>query len=229
MPWTLATLEQAITDWAENPEQTFVANLTNMIRMAEVRIGETVQVPSMRSIFQGTLQKGVPVVTLPADFLSPYSVFGYDRAFVQFPIPNKEDEFIRTAFPNHSYQARPEYYALTGQSNMYFGPDPDWTYPYTLTYFGRPESITTNSTGTTYVGTNAEDVLFFACMKNAAVFMKEEADVIQLYDGLYQEAVYNFRVTGQGRARKDWFRKPSKRKEVAAESTMPAPQPVGAE
>lgn len=221
MPWTLASLTQAIIDWAENPETTFEANVPNMIRMAELRIAETVQTPSVRQRSLGVMTPGVSTIAVPPDFLAQYSLFGVDRAGVQFPLLNKEDEFCRTAYPDVSYYERPEYYSIGGGNLITLAPTPDWAYPYVFTYFARPVSIVDAPGGTTYIGTNAEDVLFFACMKNGAVFMKEEADVIAMYDGLYMEAVYNFRVTGHGRNRKDWFRKPDRRKEVTGDSTVP--------
>jgi len=226
MPWTYATLLQAITDWAENPETTFQANLANIIRMAELRIAETIQLPSFRGTASGSLTHGVPTLAQPADFLAPYGFWLKDRAGIYSPILNKEAEFIRAAYPDLTYYTKPEYFSLTDDKLFALAPTPDWDYPYLLTYYRRPPSIVDNLT--TWLGTNAEDVLFFAAMKNAAVFMKEEQDVIAMYDGLYQEAAYNLRVTGHGRMRKDWYRKPDRRKEVAAESTYPpTPQQGG--
>lgn len=217
MPWTYATLQAALVDWAENPESTFIANIPNAIRMAELRIGETVLLPAFRGMVQGVMTHGVRTVAQPIDFLAPYAFYGINRAGVHFPIQNKEDEFRRTAYPDPGYFHQPEYYSIADDKLLALAPTPDWDYPFTLTYYRRPPSIVDNLT--TWLGTNAEDVLFWACMKNSAVFMKEEADVVAMYEGLYQEAAFNLRTTGHGRMRKDWFRKPDRRKEVAADPT----------
>lgn len=223
MPWTYLSLTQAITDWAENPEATFTANIPNMVRMAELRIAEQVQLATTRTLATGNLVQGAVAIFLPADYLAPYSLRLADRAGVYFFLKNKEDEFRRAAYPNPAYQSKPEYYSIAVGAivpngpfgpTIAFAPTPDWTYPYVFAYFGRPASIVDNST--TYIGTNAEDVLFFACMKNAAIFMKEEPDVVAMYDQMFAESVSNFKLTGQGRARKDWYRKPDKRIDPSA-------------
>lgn len=53
MAWTFTTLKNALQDYLETDETTFVSNLPVIIRQAEDRILKSVQLPDFRKILQG--------------------------------------------------------------------------------------------------------------------------------------------------------------------------------
>ena len=63
-----------------------------------------------------------------------------------------------------------------------------------------------NSTGTTWLGDNYDSVLLYGSLVEAYTFMKGEADVIQLYDAKYKEAVDQAKRLGDALERQDAYR-----------------------
>ena len=64
-------------------------------------------------------------------------------------------------------------------------------------YYYRPASITTDDSGTTWIGTNAPDALLYACLVEAYTFMKGEADLIQNYNQRFAEAINGLKLLGE--------------------------------
>jgi hypothetical protein len=75
-----------------------------------------------------------------------------------------------------------------------------------LHYFYRPTSITTSSDGTSWLGTNAELALLYGSLVEAYTFMKGEADIFQIYDGRFQEALQWMKNLGEGLQTRDQYR-----------------------
>jgi hypothetical protein len=63
-----------------------------------------------------------------------------------------------------------------------------------------------NSTGTSWLGTNYDPVLFYGSMREAMLFMKGEADLIGYYENKYQEAMGELKRLGDGLERGDAYR-----------------------
>jgi hypothetical protein len=74
MAWTSATLKQAIQDYCETNETTFVNNLDNIILQAEDRILKTIQLPDFRKNVTGIVSANDQYLGWPGDFLAPYSL-----------------------------------------------------------------------------------------------------------------------------------------------------------
>jgi hypothetical protein len=60
--------------------------------------------------------------------------------------------------------------------------------------------------GTTWLGTNAEQALLYACLIEAYIYMKGEADVIAMYSQRYSEALLRLKNYAEGRENVDSFR-----------------------
>jgi hypothetical protein len=132
---------------------------------------------------------------------------------------NKDVNFIRQAYPNPTDTAIPKYYALfgptttsgenpqiTNELSFILGPTPDAIYSVELHYYYYPESITTASSGQTWLGDNFDSVLLYGSLVEAYTFMKGEADMMSLYDGKYKEALMLAKRLGDGLERSDAYR-----------------------
>ena len=84
------------------------------------------------------------------------------------------------------------------------GPTPSANLNVELHYFGYPESIVT--AGTTWLGDNFESVLLNAVLIEAARFMKEEADVMKMYQDQFNESFLLLKNLGDGKDRQDAYR-----------------------
>ena len=67
-------LYQAIQDYSETTESTFVSNIPLFVIEAENRIYNSVQLASLRKNVTGTLTSGNPYLTLPIDWKSNFSL-----------------------------------------------------------------------------------------------------------------------------------------------------------
>jgi hypothetical protein len=134
---------------------------------------------------------------------------------------NKDVNYIRQAYPQPTDTAIPKYYALFGPSytssnelSFILGPTPDAAYNVELHYFFYPESITTTSTGRTWLGDNFDSVLLYGSLVEAYTFMKGEVDIITGYNQKYMEALALAKRLGDGMERQDAYRSGQFRQQV---------------
>jgi len=72
--------------------------------------------------------------------------------------------------------------------------------------FSVPVGALTNNNGTSWLGDNFDSVLLYGSLVEAYTFMKGEADLIQLYDAKYKEALQLAKRLGDGMERTDAYR-----------------------
>lgn len=291
-------LQEAIQDYTQNYETDFIANIPVFTEQAELRIYNTVQIPSLRRNVTGTATIHNKYLSAPTDFLSTYSMAVIDPITGDYEyLLNKDVNFIRQSYPNPNDEAKPKYYAIFGpQSNnltelsFILGPTPDTNYDVELHYYYYPVSIvqnkittfgaitggigyitgvynniplsggqgqgavanlvvsggnvsqvvlaqggtgyitgdvltvsnqllggagsgfavtvgaTSNSAGTSWLGDNFDTVLLYGALVEAYTYMKGEADMMQLYNQKYNEALAQLKRLGDGLERQDAYR-----------------------
>tara|TARA_R100001594_G_scaffold59677_1_gene93676 strand:- start:168 stop:824 length:657 start_codon:yes stop_codon:yes gene_type:complete len=209
MAWTFTTLKTAIQDYLETAETTFVTNLPNFITQAENRILKNAQLPDFRKNSTGSLTQGNQYLTMPSDFLAPYSM-AIDNSGYEY-LMFKDVNFIRQAYPVASTTGVPKYYAIFDDTHFLIGPTPAYqtgTTDFTVEihYFHEPTSITTSADGTSWLGTNAESALLYGCLVEAYTFLKGDPDLIQLYAARYEEALAQLKMLGEGYDTTDNYR-----------------------
>ena len=212
MSFTFTTLKNAIQDYTENTETTFVNNLSTIIVQAENRINGAVELPNYRKNQTATATINNQYLGVPDDFLYPYSLAVVDSDGNYNFLINKDVNFIREAYPKASANTGlPEYYAQFDDDFYILGPTPDANYTVELHYFYLPQSITASSDGTSWLGTNAPDVLLFGSLVEAYIFMKGEPDIVQLYETRFKDALDKLVIENDERNRKDAYRSGQRR------------------
>lgn len=186
-------LVQAIKDYTENEETTFVNQIPTFVRQAEERIYRSVMIPELRKNVTASTSSGNQYLARPSDFLAVFSIAVVDGSGDYNYLLDKDVNFIREAYPSASTQALPQFYGqfdgddTVGSGNFILGPTPDADYTVELHYYFDPPSIVT--TGTSWLGDNAETALLYGCLIEAYTYMKGEADMLNLYEQRYQEAL----------------------------------------
>ncbi len=223
---TYNELVAAIQSYTENQfPDTYLADgsavssttqINTFIKQAEQRIYNSVQFPSLRKNVTGNLTSGNKYLSAPDDFLAVYSLAVIDGTGAYEYLLNKDVNFIRQAYPNPTDTAIPKYYALFGPTingasitdelSFIVGPTPDASYNVELHYYYYPESITVAADGRTWLGDNFDSVLLYGSLVEAYTFMKGEADMVQLYNGKYMEALALAKRLGDGLERSDAYR-----------------------
>jgi hypothetical protein len=214
-------LSAAISAYTENTEANFIAEIPVFVTQAEQRIYNSVQFPSLRKNVTGAVSSTTPYLSAPNDYLATYSLAVIDADGNYAYLLNKDVNFIRQCYPKASDTGTPKYYALFGpQSNainelsFMLGPKPDANYTAELHYFYYPESITTASSGQTWLGDNFDTVLLYGSLVEAYTYMKGEQDMMQLYNQKYMEALSLAKRLGDGLERQDAYRSGQYRQQV---------------
>jgi hypothetical protein len=209
-------LSNAIQAYTENTEANFIAEIPVFVQQAEQRIYNTVQFPSLRKNMTGYVSTTTPYLSAPTDYLATYSLAVVDASGNYEYLLNKDVNFIRQAYPSASDVGQPRYYALFGPTvssssisnelSFILGPKPDSGYQVELHFYYYPESITTASTGQTWLGDNFDSVLLYGSLVEAYTYMKGETDMMALYNQKYGEALALAKRLGDGMERQDAYR-----------------------
>ena len=197
-------LVQAVKDYTENEETTFVSQIPTFVKQAEERIHRAVLSPELRKNVTGTMTSGNRFLATPTDFLSAFSIAVVDGDGDYEFLLHKDVNFVREAYPSNTTQAKPVYYSVFDEDAFILGPAPDTGYTVQIHYYYKPESIVTAST--TWLGDNGSSALLYGTLLEAYTFMKGEPDLINLYGQRYGEAVGQLMILGEGRNRRDSYR-----------------------
>ena len=208
MSFTYAELKQAIQDYTENDETSFVNNLPVFIRQAEERILKNVQLSLFRKNVGGALTASNKFLACPTDFLAPFSLSFVDtnneHQFLEF----KDADFVQAFNPNATTTGNPRYYAVFDVTNFIIGPTPDSNASVELHYFYRPASLTAGAdSGTTWLSENAEIALLYGSLMEAYIYMKGEQDMLQMYEKQFAEALSRIKDLAEARENSDAYRR----------------------
>jgi hypothetical protein len=206
MSWTYTTLKSAIQDYTQNTESTFVADLAIIITQAEQRIIKSVELPNFRKNVTGNLSSGNQYLATPSDYLYPYSLATIDTDGNYTYLLSTDVSFIREAYPAIATTGNPKHYAQFDDNTFIVGPTPSSSLNAELHYFYIPESISASADGTSWLGTNAPEVLLYASLCEAYTFMKGEPDILVNYEKRFQEGLQRLTLESDGYNRKDAYR-----------------------
>ena len=184
-------------------------DMARLVQLAEQKIYNAVQIPALRKNVTGNLTPAGPYLTLPTDFLYPYSLAVIASTGEYSYLLDKDVSFIRSAYPTPLFAGLPKYYAIFDQDTVIVGPTPDTNYAVELHYGFYPESIVT--AGTSWIGDNFDSVLLNGALVEAARFMKEEQDVVAMYTKMFDESMMQLKRLGDGLLRMDTYRTPQVR------------------
>jgi hypothetical protein len=214
MSLSYSQLVTAIQNYTENDETTFVANIPNFVRNTETLINNSVQLPVFRKNVVGETTSESPYLALPTDFLSLFSIAiaEYNPSTTYGPpilgpynyLLQKDVNYIREAFPYPESVGLPTHYAIFSNASLLLGPTPNDVYPVEMHYYALPASIV--DAGVSWVGTNFPNVLLWGALTEAYIYMKGEPDLIQTYQGKFQEALGRLKELGDGKDRQDNYR-----------------------
>jgi len=141
MSFTYTTLKEALQNYTQNTETTFLNSMDMFIRLAEERILKSTQLNVFQKNVTGTLSIGNPYLAVPNDFLSPLSLSITNSSSYEY-LQFKELEFVQSYNPNSATTGVPKYYGQFDVNNFVLAPTPNDTFTAELSYFYRPLSLT---------------------------------------------------------------------------------------
>jgi len=206
MTMTYGELKQAIQDYTENDETSFVNNLPLFIRLAEERILKNVQLNLFQKNQFGNMTSGNEYLAAPSDFLAPFSLSisaDGDTEFLEF----KDLDFVQSYNPDPTTTGQPKYYAQFDVGNFILAPTPDANYTVDIHYLYRPASLTAGAdSGTSWLSENAEITLLYGSLIEAYTYMKGEMNLMQLYTQRFNESLARLKNLGEAQETVDQYR-----------------------
>lgn len=189
------------------------ADMARFAQQAEQKIYNAVQLPALRKTASLTLAIGAQSLTLPLDYLYTYSLAVLTPVTGEFTyLLNKDVNYLRDMFPLPSARSRPRAYAQSNANTLTVAPTADVAYTLELNYGFYPESIVT--AGNTWLGDTFDSALFNCMLVEAARFIKEEPDVMAVYNQQFLDSMMLLKQLGDGKLRQDTFRTPQVRDPV---------------
>jgi len=202
MAWTYSTLVQAIKDFTEYTETSFVTNINTFIQNCEERILYSVDLDVFRKNVTGSASNGNQYVAVPSDFRAPFAM-NITSAGSKVFLLNKDVEYLQEYNPTGA-TGIPKYYSIFDVDNFILSPVPNANFSLELHYYYKPESIVT--AGTTWIGDNAEQALLYGSLFEAYTYMKGEPEILNLYNQRFAEALTRLKNYGEGRENVDAYR-----------------------
>jgi hypothetical protein len=174
-------------------------------QQAEQKIYNIVQLPAIRRNVVGVLTNANQYLAIPADFLYSYSLSVTDTDGNVNYLLQKDQNFIREAYPKTATTGLPKHYAYFSDEYMVIGPTPNSNYTTDLHYGYYPESIVTAGT-TPWLGAEFDSALLNGALIEAARFMKAEPDIVTLYDKEFAQSIQLLKNLSDGKLRQDAYR-----------------------
>jgi len=207
---TYSQLQTAVEDYTSNTFSPF--DFATMTQLAEQVIYNAAQPPITRKTAALSTVISAPLVNLPTDFLSAFSLAVISTLGEHSFLLNKDVNFIREAYPSPTITGTPKFYALVGApatpltQAILLGPTPSAALSLDLNYFAYPESIAVAVSGRSWLGDNFESVLFDAVMVEAARFMKQDKDTVKIYEYKLKQSLLLFKQLADGKNTRDAYR-----------------------
>jgi len=207
MSFTYTQLQDAIKDFAENTETSFVNNLPVFIRGAEDRIFTMVDLELFRKNATATLTNNDPFLSVPSDYMSPFSLQITTSGSEDFLLI-KDVNFVQQYSIDTGATATPKYYGVFDVDNFILSPTPNQAYTVELHYYYRPASITAGAgSGTSWLSENAPNALLYGSLVEAYTYMKGEADMMQLYEQRFGQEIQRLKDLAEARENSDAYRR----------------------
>ena len=211
--YTLANLQSDIRDYTEVSSSVLSdAVLGTIIKNAENSILRAV--PSDQNAHYATSNLVVDnrYVTIPSDLRSINYVQLTDSQGKQFFLEQRDPSFMAEYYstPLSSDVDIPKYYGNWDEEFWVVAPTPNQTYAITLAYNKEAPSITDTtpidfSTTGTYLSNKYQDLLLYGCLVNTYGYLKGPQDMIQYYQGQYENALTTYATEQIGYRRRDEY------------------------
>lgn len=194
-----------IRNYTEVDANVFSNSVINtFITMAENRILRDIDLDVFKLEDTGNLTAGNRFLGAPPGILTHrylMVVVGDDRIFLDF----RDQSFMREYWPDYTEEGIPKYYSVWDQNTFSVAPTPDENYQVQMGYIYRPPQLSP-ATPTTWISTNAPEVLLYACLIQAYSYTKGPPEMLQYFENSYKQAVDGVGVEQVGRRRRDEYR-----------------------
>ena len=199
MALTYTTLQQQIKDTAEDDSLEFSDSIPSFIDRAETRLSRELDHPEMTGHIQTNLAYGDPFVTKPSNMLAPLNFYVTD-AGSRIKLLFRTEEYIADYWPTRTSVGVPKYYGNYGGGRWIVAPAPASTNAAEVAIVIQPATLSAGNE-TNFFTEKCFDALFFACMIEAYMFLKNYT-ILEVWNFRYGQALQALQNEGR-RTRRD--------------------------
>ena len=199
----LVDLVRSYTETSANALPNSIIN--NFILLTENKILRQIDLEIFRQSSTNNLTAGYKYLTMPADILTHRYMLLWNDDGEQVFLDLRDISFAKEYWNDDSETGFPKYYSVWNESTFVLAPTPDKAYQVELGYIRKPTGLSSTNP-TTWLSTNAPEVLLYGCLILAYSYTKGPPEMIGLYTSLYQEAMSALGIEQQGRRRRDEYR-----------------------
>ena len=214
---TYSELVTQIRDYCKVDNNVFTTAIVNdFIEHAELTIFRQIDFDVFRKYQTASLTTGDAFVGMPGN--TPTS-FAYIRAVNIFSpsgslggltdnervfLEKRDASFINEYSPNRTSTGIPKYYANWDNDTIILAPAPNAAYTIELAYNAQETGLSSSNT-TTWVSTNAPQLLLYACLIEAFKFLKNP-NMVAMYTQAYQDVITPLAAEQIGRRRREEYK-----------------------
>ena len=213
---TYSELVTQIRDYTETDSNVFTTVIVNdFIEHAELKIFRDIDLDVFKKYQTASLTSGDAFVAMPGatptsfsfirsvNIFSPSGSLGGLTDNARVFLEKRDQTFINEYSANRTSTAVPKYYANWDNDTIILAPTPNAAYTIELAYNALPTGISSSNT-TTWVSTNTPQLLLYACLVEAFMFLKAP-DMLNIYALKYKEEVQTLGQEQMGRRRRDEY------------------------
>ena len=164
---TYTTLNAALVEWLNRSGLASLTDRTeDFIAMGQRRIHRTCDLNAMETVL-ATFTQSTETVAIPAGYLRTKSI-SIQIGNCNLTLDGAPYKKVVQA----GRSGRPAFYATVG-TNLHFGPIPDQGYEMDIVYYKALDILST-SVSTNWISENAPELLLFAALWEAAIWMKDD-------------------------------------------------------
>jgi hypothetical protein len=214
---TYNELVQNIRNYMETDSNVLSDSVINtFILMTENRILRDIDLEVFRQSDLGSLTAGNKYLTMPPDILTHRYMLIKDTTtnedtFLDF----RDVSYVKEYWEDDTETGKPKYYAVWNETTFIVAPTPAQNYQVELGYIRKPAQLS-SSTPTTWLSTNAPEVLLYGCLVQAYSYTKGPVDMLGYFDQSYRQSLAGLGIEQQGRRRRDEYRDGLVRTELLA-------------
>lgn len=182
--------------------------LATIVQNAENRIYRETNIDAFRLYASAVTVIGNTTISVPSGLRNIRYVEMIDSSGNVSNLMQKDSSYLAEYNPtatNTSSYGEPKYWANFNATTWFVAPTPDTNYTINIAYLQQPASITSSTTSTSYVSVYAQDLLLYASLVETYKYLKGPADMIQVFEQSYQEALRSFDVEQLGSRRRDEY------------------------
>lgn len=191
LSFTYDQLIAALQSWLEEGSAEFIGDLPTLVKLGESRLATDLNFEIFDVVVGGALTIGQFAQAIkPANWQGTRSLHLRDsgggglRRYLQ----RRSYEWCLDFEPDESATAEPQYYAEFTDTQFFMVPASDATYAFELRQIQTPDSLTP-ANQTTWLGTNAADLLLYASLASSEEWLKGDANDVGAWKTTYGETL----------------------------------------